>query len=471
MSEIIFEPFRVKVIEPIRISTEDERRVWLEEAGYNMFGLRAEQVMIDLLTDSGTSAMSHKQWAALHAGDESYAGSRSYFELEAVAQDVFQKPFVIPVHQGRAAEHLVFSILVNPGDIVPSNTHFDTTGANIEERGGIPVNFPIEESFEISRYHPFKGNMNVEKLEEILNSKGEKIPFVMLTITNNTGGGQPVSMENIEAVHAICEKHGKALIIDACRFAENAYFIKCREKGYESLTPKEIAQKFFSYAAVITFSGKKDALVNIGGLVCLDDEELTEKLKNRLIVTEGFATYGGLAGRDLSAMAQGLREVLEEDYLRYRVRTIEWMVERLDNGNVPVVIPAGGSALYIDADLFFPHIPPEQFPGIALVNELYLSGGIRAAELGNVAFGKRNEQGEHVFPPLDFVRFAFSRRVYTEAHAGYVVEKIFQLFEKREAITGWDFDMEAPVMRHFRSTFKHVRQQNRPEAGSTLALF
>ncbi len=461
MSEIIFEPFRVKVVEPIRISTEEERKVWLADAGYNMFGLRAEQVMIDLLTDSGTSAMSHKQWASLHEGDESYAGARSFFDLEAVAQDVFKKPFIIPVHQGRAGEHLVFSILVNPGDIVPSNTHFDTTGANIEDRGGIPFNFPIKESLQISQYHPFKGNMDVEKLEALLDTDGGKVPFVMLTITNNTGGGQPVSMENIEAVHAVCSKHKKPLIIDACRFAENAYFIKHREEGYEHWSPKEIAQKIFSYAAVITFSGKKDALVNIGGLVCLDDEELTERLKNRLIVTEGFATYGGLAGRDLAAMAQGLQEVLEVDYLKYRVRTIEWMVERLEKKDVPVVIPAGGSALYIDSGSFFPHIPPEHYPGIALVNELYLSGGIRSAELGNVAFGKRNEKGEDIFPPLDFVRFAFPRRVYTEAHAGYVVERILELFEKRESISGWEFDKEAPVMRHFRSTFKRVRSQVR----------
>ena len=456
MSNVVFEPFRIKTVEPIRISTQEERRVWLKEAGYNMFGLKAEQVMIDLLTDSGTSAMSHEQWAKLQSGDESYAGSKSFFELEEIAKDIFQKSIVIPVHQGRAGEHLVFSVLVKKGDVIPSNSHFDTTAANIEDNKGIARNLPCPEASDLDSPFPFKGNMNLEALENLLKSSADHIPFVMLTITNNTGGGQPVSLENIQVVHDLCEKYNKPLIMDACRFAENAYFIKCREKGYENLSVKEIAQKTLSLASIITFSGKKDALVNIGGLVCLDDEGLAEKLKNRLIITEGFSTYGGLAGRDLAAMAQGLREVLEETYLSYRVRTIEWMVEHLSLNNIPVLKPAGGHAFYLDAGLFFPDIKPDHFPGIALVNELYIRAGIRAVELGNVAFGTRDAEGTNVFPPHDFVRFAIPRRVYTEAHAGYVVESLVELHEDRKYVSGWRFKYEAPVMRHFRSTFERI---------------
>ncbi|MCB0334500.1 MAG: tryptophanase, partial [Bdellovibrionales bacterium] len=393
MSTVLFEPFRIKVVEPIRISSQQERREWMKEAGYNVFNLTAEQVMIDLLTDSGTSAMSHDQWAALQSGDESYAGSKSFLELERVAKDIFQKEIIIPVHQGRAAEHLLFSVLVSQGDLIPSNGHFDTTGANIEDNGGTPVNLPIAEASKISVSHPFKGNMDVAKLRAFLEEHGAKVPFVMLTISNNTGGGQPVSLENIEAVHAVCQEFSKELVIDACRFAENAHFIQKREDAYKGWSSKEIAQRVLSYASIITFSGKKDALVNIGGLLCLNDVELSEKLKNRLIVTEGFATYGGLAGRDLAAMAQGLREVLDERYLDYRLRTIEWTVERLYERKVPVMIPAGGHAFYIDAKAFFPHIAPEHFPGIAFVTELYIRAGIRAVELGNVAFGKRDDLG------------------------------------------------------------------------------
>lgn len=456
MEEIIFEPFRIKVVEPITLSTANERRHWLAEAGYNVFNLKSEEVMIDLLTDSGTSAMSHFQWAALQSGDEGYAGSRSFFELEAVAKEVFQKRFVIPVHQGRAGEHLVFSLLVEQGAKIPSNGHFDTTAANIEDQGGVPLNLRTPEALDISSAYPFKGNMDIVALEGLLSQEAAGIPFVMLTITNNSGGGQPVSMENVEAVHALCERYEKPLVIDGCRFAENAYFIKTRESGYQNASPIEIAQKVFSYASIVIFSGKKDAFANIGGLVCLNDEALAEGLKNRLIITEGFATYGGLAGRDLAAMAQGLREILDENYLRYRVRTIEWMVERLADHGIPVLRPAGGHALYLNADMFFPHIKPANFPGIALVNELYIRGGIRAVELGNVAFGKSDEQGNDIFPAFDFVRLAFPRRVYTEAHAGYVVNHLVELFRQRQEVGGWVFDHEAPVMRHFRSTFKEV---------------
>ncbi len=454
MSQIIFEPFRIKVVEPIRISSSAERRIWIEEAGYNVFNLRAEQVMIDLLTDSGTSAMSQEQWACIMSGDETYAGSKSFYELERVAQDIFRKKVIIPVHQGRAAEHLVFSRLVKPGDTIPSNGHFDTTSANIIDNGGVPLNFPIAASKDLRNTHPFKGNMDVAALKQFLESEEANIPFVMLSITNNTVGGQPASLENIEETAALCRQHGKMFIIDACRFAENAYFIKKREKAYSARTPLEIAQTIFALCDILTFSGKKDALANIGGLVCLNDASLAENLTNRLIVTEGFATYGGLAGRDLAAMAQGLREVLDETYLSYRLRTIEWMVERLDRAEVPVLLPAGGHGLYLDAAKFSPQIPPQQFPGIALVVELYIRGGIRVVEVGNVCFGSRDEKGKNVFPPLDLVRLAMPRRVYTEAHAGYVVETIIEAYKEREHLSGFVFARETPVMRHFRSTFR-----------------
>ena len=458
MTNIVFEPFRIKVVEPIQISSPDQRQIWLQEAGFNMFNLHAEQVMIDLLTDSGTSAMSHNQWAALQTGDESYAGSKSFFQLEAAARDVFQKSIIIPVHQGRAAEHLLFHQLVKPGNVIPSNAHFDTTGANIEDNAGVALNLPIPEALKTDTFYPFKGNMDTTRLQELLESQGDIVPFVMLTITNNSGGGQPVSMDNIEAVHKLCVTFNKPLVIDGCRFAENAYFIKLRDPRYSSWTADAIAKKIFRLANIITFSGKKDALVNIGGLLCLDDPVLAEDLKNRLIVTEGFATYGGLAGRDLAAMAQGLREVLDENYLRYRLRTIEWVVERLQAKKVPVLIPAGGHAFYLNAARFFPHIPAAEFPGIALTAELYRRAGIRAVELGNVAFGKRDKEGKDVFPPLDLVRFAFPRRVYTEAHAGYVVEQILELFTERDAVFGYRFSFEAPVMRHFRSRFEPLNR-------------
>ncbi|MCB0322853.1 MAG: tryptophanase [Bdellovibrionales bacterium] len=452
-SEIIFEPFRIKVVEPIRLSTEDERRQWLADAGYNVFLLRSEQVVIDLLTDSGTAAMSQEQWAALQAGDESYAGSKSYFELEAVAQELFQKRVIIPVHQGRAGEHLVFHELIERGAVVPSNGHFDTTAANVRDRGGTPLNLPCAAASQLRTSAPFKGDIDLPALKALLESHHEQIPFVLMTITNNTGGGQPVSFANLSAVKELCTEFRKPLIIDGCRFAENAYFIKMREHGFADESPKAIAQRVFALADIVTFSGKKDALSNIGGLVCLYDEELAERLKNRLVVTEGFSTYGGLAGRDLAAMAQGLREVVEPSYLHYRIRTIEWMVERLDRAKVPVLIPAGGHGLYIDAAAFFTHLSPEQFPGIALVNELYLRGGIRAVELGNVAFGSTDESGKPQFPPHDLVRLAMPRRVYTEAHAGYVVEIILSLFRQATQVRGYRFVKEAPVLRHFRSTF------------------
>lgn len=452
----LFEPFRIKVVEPIRISSPLERQNWLKEAGFNVFNLRSEQVMIDLLTDSGTCAMSHDQWAALINGDESYAGSKSFFELEQVAKEIFQKEFIIPVHQGRAGEHLVFSTLVQRGDVIPSNSHFDTTAANIEDNGGIALNLPCPEGTDPYSDFPFKGNIDLTRLESTLREEKARIPFVMCTVTNNTRGGQPVSLENLRAIKALCEKNSKPFVMDACRFAENSYFIKTRESGFGSRSVLSIAQEMCRLADLIIFSAKKDGLANIGGLVCLGSHELSEKLKNRLIITEGFATYGGMAGRDLSAIAQGLREVLEESYLSYRVRTIEWTVERLAKAGIPVITPAGGHAVYLIASDFLPQIAAHELPGITLVCELYLRGGIRAVELGNVAFGKRAPDGSHIAPSLDLVRLAMPRRVYTEAHVGYVVEVIVETFADRARLKGFQFDYEAPVMRHFRSTYKRL---------------
>ncbi len=456
MRPIVFEPFRIKVIEPIRISTPDERQRWIEDAGYNVFNLRSDQVMVDLLTDSGTAAMSQEQWSAMMSGDETYAGSKSFFELEAAARDVFQQQHIIPVHQGRAAEHLVFTTLLQNGMKVPSNGHFDTTRANILDNGAEPVNLPIAEARDPFALHPFKGNMDTKALDRLLAEHADAVPFVMLSLTNNTCGGQPVSLENIEHVADIAKQYRKELFLDGCRFAENAYFIKLREPGCAGLSPREITRRCFRHGTLVLFSAKKDAFANIGGLVCLSNGELAEKLKDRLIVTEGFPTYGGLAGRDLAAIARGLEEVLEEDYLRYRLRTIEWVVERLKPAGIPVLQPAGGHGFYIDAASFLPHVKPEHLPGITLLVEIYIRGGIRGVELGNVAFGSRDTDGNHVFPPLDLVRFALPRRVYTEAHIEYVVEHIIELHRQRDHTSGFTFANEAKSIRHFRSRFARV---------------
>ncbi len=451
---MIFEPFKIKVVEPIYRSTAEERQRWMEEAGNNVFGLRAEQVMIDLLTDSGTSAMSHDQWAALTAADESYAGSKSFFEFEAAAQRVFGKRIVIPVHQGRAGEHLVFSTLVKKGDLIPSNGHFDTTIANLLDNGGESVSLMSPDAADTQAFKPFKGNMDLKRLSALLAAEGGRVPFVMMSLTNNSCGGQPASLENIEAVHKLCVAAGKPLFIDACRFAENSFFIKLRESSCASMSAAEIAAKCFSFASLIIFSAKKDAFANIGGLVCLDDPVLGERLKDKLILFEGFPTYGGLAGRDMAAIAQGLKEVLDEEYLRYRLRTIEWMVERLLPAGVPVLVPAGGHGIYLDGAKFFETLPPDHLPGLTLAAELYLRAGVRGVELGNVAFGRRDAQGRNSFPTHDLVRLAMPRRTYTEAHATYVVEQIIELYNNRAQVRGFDFEYEAPTMRHFRSRFK-----------------
>ena len=452
----IIEPFRIKVVEPIRMTNRDERLHLLREAGYNVFLLRSEDVLLDLLTDSGTSAMSAEQWAGMMRGDESYAGSPSYYRFEEAVRDVFGFEYVIPTHQGRAAERILFQTLCSPGDVVPSNTHFDTTRANVEAVGARAVDLLIPEGLRPSEIHPFKGNMDVGRLEALIQEEGaERIPLVMLTMTNNSGGGQPVSMANVRAVSEVCRRHGIPLYVDACRFAENAYLIKLREEGFADRSVREIAREIFSWADGCTMSAKKDGLANIGGFVATRDEELALRQRNLLILTEGFPTYGGLAGRDLEAIAIGLREVLEEDYLEYRLASVRYLGEAIAEGGVPIVQPPGGHAVYIDAAAFLPHIPPLELPGQTLVAELYLEGGIRGVEVGTVMFGRRDPKtGEESPAPMELVRLALPRRVYTQSHVDYMVEAILALAQRREGVGGYRFTYQAPVLRHFTARFE-----------------
>lgn len=412
--------------------------------------------MIDLLTDSGTAAMSADQWAGVVRGDESYAGSRSFYFFEEVVKEIFGFKHVIPVHQGRAAERILFSIVDKPGSVIPNNTHFDTTRANIEYLGGIAADLPIPEARQPQLYHPFKGNMDVAALENLIREVGaDKIPMVMLTVTNNSGGGQPVSMENIRQVRAICDRYGIPLYLDACRFAENAYFIKLREPGYANKSVKEIAREMFSYADGCTMSAKKDGLSNIGGFLCTNDDRLAQQEKDLLILTEGFPTYGGLAGRDLEAMAIGLQEVLDEEYLKYRFASTRYLGEHIAQAGVPIVQPPGGHAIYIDAGAMLPHIPPLHYPGQSLVVELYREGGIRAVEIGSVMFGKIDpETGREQPAPLELVRLAIPRRVYTQSHIDYVIEAILNVYERREQLGGYQIVWQAPFLRHFTARFK-----------------
>ncbi len=446
----IIEPFRIKSVEPIRWTTRAQRERLLAAANYNLFLLPADDVLIDLLTDSGTGAMSTRQWAALVEGDESYAGSRSFDHFRDSIQQIFGYRHVIPTHQGRAAERILFGVMCKKGDIVPNNTHFDTTRANVEFVGATAVDLPIPEGKQPSSIHPFKGNMDVEALESLLSRVGrDKVPLVMLTMTNNSGGGQPVSMENIRQVSAVCRKYRVPLYYDACRFAENAYFIKLREPGYESKSPLEIAQEVFHYGDGCTMSAKKDGLANIGGFLCTNDDNLARQEKDLLILTEGYPTYGGLAGRDLEAIAVGLQEALEEDYLRYRVASTAYLGNHISRESVPIVQPPGGHAVYIDARGFLPHIPPEQFPGVALAAELYLEGGIRSVEIGTLMFGAAAK--------MDLVRLAIPRRVYTQSHIDYVVEVIVEVWNHRERIRGLHLTYEAPFLRHFTARLAPVR--------------
>jgi tryptophanase len=453
--ETIIEPFRIKVVEPIRMTTPEERTRLIEEAGYNLFLLRAEDVLIDLLTDSGTSAMSAEGWAAMMRGDESYAGARSWFRFRDVVRGIFGFEHVIPTHQGRAAERILFSTMVREGHLVPSNTHFDTTRANIEYVGGTAVDLPCAEAQDVALEAPFKGNMDLGALEALLQEHGrEKIPLVMMTITNNSGGGQPVSMENIRGASEIARAHGIPFYIDACRFAENAYFIKEREAGYAERSVREIAREIFSYADGCTMSAKKDAFANIGGFLCTNDPELALQEKNLLILTEGFPTYGGLAGRDLDAIAVGLEEVLEEDYLNYRIVSTGYVARRLVEMGVPIVRPAGGHAVYLDAKGFLPHIDPLAFPGQALGVELYREAGIRGVEIGSVMFGCDPHTGEEHPAKWELLRLAIPRRVYTQSHMDYVVEAIGRVYRRRESIRGLRITKAPRFLRHFTARFE-----------------
>ena len=452
----IIEPFRIKSIEPIYFTTETERKQMLADVGYNLFGLKAENVIIDLLTDSGTSAMSAMQWAGIMNGDESYAGSRSFYRFEETIKKITGLTHIIPTHQGRAAEKILFSIVGGEGQIIPNNTHFDTTRANIEFSGAEAIDFLNENGKKPDFIADFKGNMDVEKLRTFLNEKAEKVPLVMLTITNNSGGGQPVSMENIRQVSEVCREFQKPFFLDACRFAENAYFIKIREKGYENKSILEICQEMFSYADGMTMSAKKDALVNIGGFLALNDSDLAQKCRNVLVVTEGFPTYGGLAGRDLEAIAQGLEEILDESYLHYRIRTIAYLGEKLVEAGVPLILPTGGHAVYLDAGKFCGQIPNYEFPGQAIACALYLKGGIRACEIGSIMFGKYDENGNTVSPDLELVRLAIPRRVYTQSHIDYVAEVIIEVFHEREKLIGFKIVKEPTMLRHFTAEFAEL---------------
>lgn len=455
----IIEPFKIKSVEPIRFTTKEERIKILKDAGYNPFLIHADDVLIDLLTDSGTSAMSSKQWAGIMDGDESYAGSRSFYRFEAAVRKITGDKFIIPTHQGRAAEKILFSILGGTGKYIPNNTHFDTTRANIEFSGAEAVDLLCEVGKHPEQKADFKGNMDVEKLENFIKETGaENIPVVMLTVTNNSGGGQPVSMQNVKDVSSVCKKYNIPLFFDACRFAENAYFIKKREKGYENKSVLEICQEMFSYGDGATMSAKKDALVNIGGFLSLNDEELAMKCRNLLIVTEGFPTYGGLAGRDLEAVAQGLEEVVDEHYLQYRIRSTEYLGEKVVNAGVPIIEPPGGHAIYIDAKRFLPNIPPSQYPGQSIVCELYIEGGVRAVEIGSVMFGKYDKKtGELISPPMELVRLAIPRRVYTQSHIDFVAEVVIEVFKNKNKLRGYEITYEAPMLRHFTAKFKPIK--------------
>lgn len=451
----IIEPFKIKSIEPIRFTTREEREKLLINAGYNPFMLHADDVLIDLLTDSGTSAMSSKQWSGIMDGDESYAGSKSFYRFEKAVNNLTGMKYIIPTHQGRAAEKILFFIVGGAGKYFPNNTHFDTTRANIEFTGAEANDLLTEIGKHPEKRANFKGNMDVEKLKDFIKEKGaENIPLCMLTITNNSGGGQPVSMSNIKEVKEVCKQNNIPLFLDACRFAENAYFIKMREPGYQDKSVLEIAQEMFSYADGATMSAKKDALVNIGGFLALNDEELAMKCRNMLIVTEGFPTYGGLAGRDLEAVAQGLEEVVEEHYLQYRIKSVEYLGNRLVDAGVPIIEPPGGHAIYIDAKRFLPDVPPDKYPGQSIVCELYLEGGIRSVEIGSVMFGKYDKNRKLIPAMMELVRLAIPRRVYTQSHIDYLIEVIIEVFNNRKNLKGYQITYEAPILRHFTARFE-----------------
>ncbi len=448
----IIEPFRIKSVEPLRMTTRPQREEFVEAAHFNLFEIEARNVMIDLLTDSGASAMSAEQWAGLMRGDESYAGSSSYYRFEEAVRNLMPFSHIIPTHQGRAAERILFHIAAFEGACIPGNTHFDTTRANIEAAGAEAVDLVIEEGLRPESRHPFKGNMDVGRLEALMEERIDEIPLVMLTITNNTGGGQPVSLENMRAVRELCDRFGVPLFIDACRFAENAYFIKLREDGYAGTPTVEIVREIFSLADGMTMSAKKDALVNIGGWLAMNHDEWAAAAQNLLIMTEGFPTYGGLAGRDLEAIAQGLEEIVDENYLKYRIASTQYLGEALIERGIPIVEPAGGHAVYVDARGMLPHIPALHYPGQALTVELYLTGGIRACEIGTVMFG-RQPDGSEKAAALDLVRLAIPRRVYTQSHIDYVIECLDEINGRKDELKGLSIAWEPPALRHFTAQF------------------
>ena len=447
----IIEPFRIKSVEPLYLTTVEHREAVLRDAHFNLFAVPARDILIDLLTDSGTGAMSSLQWAAIMRGDESYAGAESFFRFEARMKEMTGFPHILPTHQGRASERILFELVGGPGKVVPNNNHFDTTRANIEHSGAEAVDLVIEEGTRPQTVHPFKGNVDIGKLEQLIDRAGaDRIPLCMITVTNNSGGGQPVSLENIRAVRAVCDKHGIPLFLDACRFAENAYFIKLREPGQEHRSVAEIVREMFDLADGATISAKKDGLVNIGGVLLLRNDELAQRADSLLILTEGFVTYGGLAGRDLEAMAQGFEEVLHEDYLAYRIRSTAYLGDKLRDIGYPIVEPPGGHAIYVDAGALLPHIPRDQFPGQALVVALYREAGIRTVEVGSVMFGAETN------PPNELVRFAIPRRVYTQAHVDYVAEACERVFVKRDTLRGLAFTNSPPFLRHFTAQFREL---------------
>jgi tryptophanase len=451
----IIEPFRIKSVEALKFTHREERVAALEAAGRNVFLLHADDVLVDLLTDSGTGAMSSAQWGALMQGDESYAGSRSFYRFRDVVQALTGFTHIIPTHQGRAAERILFHTTLRPGQIVPNNNHFDTTRANIEVEGAEALDLVIPEGRVPATAHPFKGNIDLAALERLLDEHGDRVPLVMVTVTNNSGGGQPVSLQNLRGVRALCARYRKPFFLDACRFAENAYLIKLREPGQADRAPRDIAREMFSLADGCTMSAKKDGLANIGGFLAMNDEEWAERARNLLILTEGFPTYGGLAGYDLEAIARGLEEVVEEPYLRYRIRSTAYLGEKLTAGGVPILQPPGGHAIYIDARALLAHIPPLAYPGIALVNALYVEAGIRAVEIGTVMFG-RHPDGTETPAAMDLVRLAVPRRVYTQSHIDYVAEAVLYVASLGKSLRGYRITGSAPVLRHFTARFEEL---------------
>ena len=452
----IFEPFRIHSVEPLRMSTRAERRGHVERASYNLFQLRAEHVLIDLLTDSGTGAMSRDQWAAIQHGDESYAGSPSFYVFEEAVRELFPFRHVIPVHQGRAAEKILFSAVGGPTKVVPNNTHFDTTRANVEATGALAVDLVIPEGKDPASDHPFKGNMDLAALEGLLSARGDDVPCVMVTVTNNSGGGQPVSLENLHGVRRLCNRYGKPLYLDACRFAENAWFIREREEGHGERDVRDIVLEMAGLADGMTMSAKKDPMGNIGGWLAMDDDVLAQQCRNTLILTEGFPTYGGLAGRDLEALAQGLTEAVAHDYLRYRIRSTAYLGEALQERGVPVLTPIGGHAVYVDARALAPHLDPLQYPGQAVSVALYEMGGIRTSEIGTVMFG-RHPDGTETPASMDLVRLAIPRRVYTQSHIDYVIEVCEKVAEQADRLPGYRIVDEPKALRHFTAAFEPIR--------------